>query len=357
MHFKPINPLNFEKVLDGKSIKLFTLKNKNGLRSEITNYGGKVVSLWVPDRNGQLTDIVLGFDNIDSYLKTKEPYFGALIGRYGNRIAKGKFSLEGKEYILATNNGNNHLHGGSKGFNAVVWDAKQIDSQTLELIYFSKDGEEGYPGNLTVKVIYTLTDDNELKIDYHATTDQITVINLTHHSFFNMKGEGNGTINDHILEINANQFTPVDNELIPTGELLEVEGTPFDFRKAKAIGKDLDLENLQLKYGLGYDHNFVLYRPDSLGSNLIKVASVLEPVSGRTMEVWTTEPGLQFYGGNFLNGQDTGKTGKPYTFRSAFCLETQHFPDSPNQANFPSTVLKPGEVYQSKTLYRFSVEN
>jgi aldose 1-epimerase len=351
-----LNPDNFEKLIDGKQVHLFSLANRNGLLATITNYGGKVVSLETPDKQGNLADIVMGFSSIDNYLKAKEPYFGALIGRYGNRIANGKFTLNGKVYTLATNNGVNHLHGGGKGFNAVVWDAKQINAKTLELSYLSVDGEEGYPGNLNVQVIYTLTDSNELKVEYSATTDQPTVVNLTHHSFFNLCGEGNGTINDHVLHINADAYTPVDAGLIPTGNVEPVDGTPFDFRSPKAIKTDLQKENEQLGYGHGYDHNFVLKNTLKNAEGLSFAAKVTEPMSGRTMEVWTNEPGLQFYGGNFLNGSDIGKCGKPYSFRTAFCLETQHFPDSPNQPNFSSTVLKPGTTYHSVCVYKFEVE-
>jgi aldose 1-epimerase len=348
----PLKQSDFDTTINRKKTALYILKNKNGLEAAITNYGGKVVSLIVPDRNGKMADVVLGFLNIHDYLNAKEPYFGALIGRYGNRIAKGRCVVDGKTLELATNNGENHLHGGKVGFNAVVWDAKQLNAQTLELSYHSKDGEEGYPGNLTVIVIYELTDSNELKIHYLAFTDKTTIVNLTHHYFFNLQGEGNATINDHMLMINADKYTPVDKGLIPTGELAPVEGTPFDFRKLKTIQHDLHTTNKQLEYGNGYDHNFVL---NKTGDSLTLAARVEEPVSGRVMEVWTTEPGLQFYGGNFLNGKDVGKSGKPYLFRSAFCLETQHFPDSPNHANFPSTVLMPGETYHSVCVYRFSV--
>ena len=314
--------------------------------------GGKVVSLWTPDRKGHYEDIVLGYSNINDYLNSKEKYFGALIGRYGNRIANGKFSLNGKGYDLAKNNGVNHLHGGNKGFDSVVWDAKQVDGQTLELRYVSKNMEEGYPGNLTIKVVYRLTDNNELKIEYWASTDEPTVINLTHHSFFNLKGAGNGTINNHLLQINAAYYTPVDNGLIPTGEIASVENSPFNFQKIIAIGKNVDVENQQLKYGLGYDHNFVLNQKLE-GLNF--AAKVIEPASGRTMEVYTNEPGLQFYGGNFLNGTATGKNSKVYNYRTAFCLETQHFPDSPNKIHFPTTKLNPGEEYYSICVYKFFI--
>lgn len=330
-----------------------TLTNKNGMMATITPYGGKIISLIVPDRNGILGDVVLGYDSAEQY-PNGNPYFGALIGRYGNRIAKGKFSLEGTEYQLKTNNGANALHGGPGGFHNVTWGLEKADSENgVELHYTSKDGEEGYPGNLKVKVTYSLTDENELMIDYEATTDKTTVVNLTHHSFFNLAGAGNGTILDHSLFINADRFTPVDDGLIPSGELKNVKGTPFDFTKPSKIGDRIDSDDAQLKNGKGYDHNWVLLRKDE---GLSLAAIVTEPTSGRVMEVWTTEPGLQFYSGNFLNGNDIGKGGKKYEFRTAFCLETQHFPDSPNQPNFPSTVLKPGETYKHKTVYKFKVQ-
>ncbi len=349
---KLINKEAFEKIVDGKQVRLFTLKNRLGTVSQITNYGGKVVSLWIQDKNGNYKDIVLGYSNIDGFLTAKEKYFGALIGRYGNRIGKGKFTLNGKDYILATNNGINHLHGGKKGYNEVVWDAKQINDQTLEFSYLSKHMEEGYPGNLTIKVLYQLSDNNELRVEYWATTDKATVINLTHHSFFNLKGAGNGTINDHLLFINAPYYTPVDEGLIPTGDISTVEDTPMDFRELISIGKRVNKDFEQLKYGLGYDHNWVLNQ-NFEGYNY--AAKVIEPLSGRTMEVYTNEPGLQFYGGNFLDGSTIGKVGKAYEHRSAFCLETQHFPDSPNKEHFPSTVLAPGEEYYSICIYKFSI--
>ncbi|SNZ01149.1 aldose epimerase family protein [Flagellimonas pacifica] len=349
---KLIEKTAFEKTVDGKKVALYTLKNTSGTVCQITNYGGKVVSLWVKDKSGVYEDIVLGHSNIDDFLTTKEKYFGALIGRYGNRIGQGKFSLDGKEYTLATNNGQNHLHGGNKGYDAVVWDAKQVDSNTLELGYVSKHMEEGYPGNLTIKVKYRLTDKNELKIEYWASTDQSTIVNLTHHSFFNLKGAGNGTINDHLLQINAAYFTPVDEGLIPTGELLEVENTSMDFQKLTSIGEHVNEAYEQLQYGLGYDHNFVLNQTKD-GLNF--AAKVVEPISGRIMEVYTNEPGLQFYGGNFLDGSVTGKYHKKYDYRTAFCLETQHFPDSPNKPQFPTTRLDPKEEYYSICVYKFSI--
>ena len=347
-----LNKSDFETEIDGKQVQLYTLKNHSGMISEITNYGGKVVSLWTSNRKGHYEDIVLGYSNIKDYLKSKEKYFGALIGRYGNRIADGKFALNAKKYDLAQNNGLNHLHGGNKGLESVVWDAKQVDGQTLELRYISKNMEEGYPGNLNIKVVYKLTNNNELKIEYWASTDEPTVINLTHHSFFNLKGAGNGAINNHLLQINAAYYTPVDNGLIPTGEIASVENSPFDFQKMIEIGQRVDAENQQLKYGLGYDHNFVL---NQKLEGLNYAAKVVEPVSGRTMEVYTNEPGLQFYGGNFLNGTEIGKNNKAYDYRTAFCLETQHFPDSPNKNNFPTTKLNPGEKYYSICIYKFFI--
>ncbi len=343
---------HFLKQVDGKDVKLFTLKNENGIVSQITNYGGRVVSLWTPDNNGKMDDIVLGYETISGYLNSNEIYFGALIGRYGNRIAKGKFTTNGKEYNLATNNDKNHLHGGIKGFNNVVWDAKQTDDKTLELSYISQDMEEGYPGTLKTKIIYTLTENDVLKVTYWATTDKPTILNLTHHSFFNLHGAGNGSINDHVLQIFADNYTPVDSGLIPTGEIASVTGTPMDFTLPVAIGKRVENDFEQLKFGLGYDHNWVLNQSDN---GLTKAAIITDPKSGRTIEVFTNEPGMQFYGGNFLDGNDIGKYRKAYEFRSAFCLETQHFPDSPNHPNFPSTILNPGEVYYSICVYKFSV--
>ena len=342
----------FNKVIDGHPVDLFRLTNKYGMVTEITNYGGRVVTLWVPDKAGKFTDIVLGYETLDGYLNSNEAYFGALIGRYGNRIANGRFSLNDQEYFLAANNAANHLHGGVKGFNVIVWKANQIDSSTLELNYKSVDGEEGYPGNLDIKVIYTLSDENELKVEYWATTDKSTPVNLTHHSFFNLHGDGRGSIADHKLQINANTYTPVDDGLIPTGEFASVQGTPMDFRLAKAIGKDIDKNSKQLVYGNGYDLNWIINQ-NSEGLNF--AAKVVEPRSSRVMEVYTNEPGIQFYTGNFLNGSDIGKNNRPYRSREAFCLETQHYPDSPNHSNFPNTILKPGEKYYSICIYRFAI--
>ena len=303
-------------------IELYALENSNGLVTQITNYGGRVVSLWVPDKNGNFEDIVLGFDNIEGYKNSNEKYFGALIGRYGNRIQNGQFKIDKMTYNLATNNGENHLHGGPKGFHEVVWSANQIDGQTLELSYFSKDGEVGYPGNLNVKVQYTLSDQDELKIEYWAETDKTTHVNLTHHSFFNLKGAGNGVINDHVMEINADYYTPVDAGLIPNGKISSVKNTPMDFLKPTRIGERVNSNFEQINYGLGYDHNWVLNQSES---DLNFAAKVTEPESGRSISVFTNEPGLQFYGGNFLDGSDVGKNAKSYNHRTAFCLETSIF--------------------------------
>ncbi|MDZ4716453.1 MAG: aldose epimerase family protein [Cytophagales bacterium] len=338
------------------ALQVYTVQNANGLKMTVTNFGGKIISLWVPDKAGKLADIVLGYDSAQQYLDGN-PYFGAMIGRYGNRIAGGKFSVEGKEYELAVNNGSNSLHGGPNGFHNVFWDVKEKSSgagPSLEMAYVSKDGEEGYPGNLSMTVTYTLTNNNELQIDYAATTDQTTVVNLTHHSFFNLAGEGSGDILNHVMMINGSRFCPVDKELIPTGELRSVTGTPFDFQLPHAIGARIRGNDAQLKFGNGYDHNWVLNKTPN---EFALAARVSEPVSGRVMEVWTTEPGLQFYSGNFLNPSESGIGGKTYDFRSAFCLETQHFPDSPNKPDFPSTVLRSGESYTQKTVYKFLSAN
>jgi aldose 1-epimerase len=349
-----IKKSSFGKTPEGVQADLYTLTNKNGVEVDITNYGGAVVSLKVPDRNGKLGDVVLGFDSVDGYESNKS-YIGAIIGRYGNRIGHAQFSIDGKTYTLAKNNGENTLHGGIKGFNKAVWSAKEIPAkggQALELTYLSEDGEENFPGNLHVRVVYTLTDSNELKIEYSATTDKQTVVNLTNHSYFNLGGPGSGDVLGHILQIEADKFTPVDASLIPTGELRGVEGTPFDFRKPTAIGARIDSNDEQIKLGGGYDHNLVLRRKASDPISL--AARVVEPTTGRVLEVWTTEPGVQFYTGNFLDGTAQGKGGISYAKRSAFCLETQHFPDSPNQPKFPSTVLKPGERYNTTTIYKFT---
>jgi DUF1680 family protein/galactose mutarotase-like enzyme len=345
----------FGQMPDGRLVRLFTIVNRHNVRVQITSFGGKVVSLAAPDRAGTLGDVVLGYATLPEWL-AGNPYFGALIGRYGNRIAGGAFTIDGKAYALARNNGPNALHGGPGGFHNVLWDAAEIatdDARGVELTYVSKDGEEGYPGALKAVVTYTLNNRNELEIAYKATTDKPTVVNLTHHSFFNLRGAGNGDILGHRLTINASRFTPVDATLIPTGELRPVAGTPFDFTAAHAVGERIGAADTQLSYGKGYDHNFVL---DGNAGELRLAAVVVEPESGRRMEVLTTEPGLQFYAGNFLDGSDKGKKGISYGFRSAFCLEAQHYPDSPNQPTFPSTVLRPGARYTQRTVYRFSVE-
>lgn len=347
-----VKKATFGKTNDGKSVKIFTLTNSKGTEAKIINYGGRIVSLKVADKNGKFEDVILGYDDLNGYLSDNF-FFGGIIGRYANRIAKGKFSLNGKEYMLAKNNGENHLHGGVKRFDVLVWTAKSLANKTgavLELTHFSKDGEEGYPGNLSVKVVYTLTENDELKMEYSATTDQDTVINLTNHAYFNLAGSG--TILNHILKINADKFTPTDSGSIPTGELREVAGTPFDFRVGKTMGKQIDEANEQLKFGSGYDHNWVLNKKPNEFS---LAASVEEPNSGRVLEVLTTEPGIQFYAGNFL-ADGKGKGGKIYNKREGFCLETQHFPDSPNQPKFPTTVLKKGEKFASTTIYKFSVK-
>jgi aldose 1-epimerase len=343
----------FGKTPDGIVVDLYTLTNAQGVRAKIITYGGIITSLEVPDKAGKLGDVVLGYDTLDPYVRNN-PYFGAIIGRYGNRIAKGKFSLSGNGYTLAQNDGENHLHGGIKGFDKVVWKAEPVkskDSVGLRLTYLSKDGEEGYPGNLSSTVIYALTNKNELRIEYTATTDKDTIVNLTHHSYFNLAGAGSPTILEHEMWINADRFTPIDKGLIPTGELRSVKNTPMDFTQPNAIGKRIDQKDDQLEYGRGYDHNWVLNKK---GQTLTLAARVNEPVTGRIMEVHTTEPGLQFYSGNFLDGRVKGKGDKTYARRSGFCLEAQHFPDSPNKPDFPSVMLRPGQKYTQTTVYKFS---
>jgi len=342
----------FGKLPSGAAVDLYTLAD-GPYQARVMTYGAVLVSFQAPDKQGKLADVVLGFDNAEGYYENfngpKDAYFGGTIGRYANRIAHGAFTLDGKKYQLPTNDGPNTLHGGPHGFNNVMWEGKQI-SDGVELTYHSKDGEEGFPGNLTATVKYTLVR-GDLKIEYTATTDKDTVVNLTNHAYFNLAGEGNGDILKHQLTLHASHFTPVDATLIPTGELKQVESTPFDFRKATAIGDRINADDEQLKLGHGYDHNWVL---DSHTGGLGEAAEVYDPSSGRVMKVRTTEPGIQFYSGNFLDGSIKGKGGKPYTHRSALCLETQHFPDSPNHANFPSTELKPGTTYHSVTVYSFS---
>jgi aldose 1-epimerase len=345
----------FGKTKDGQAVDLYTFSNAQGMEVRAMTYGGIILSVKVPDRNGKLDDVTLGFDSLEPYL-AGHPYFGAIIGRYGNRIGKARFKLDGKEYKLAANNGPNSLHGGVKGFDKVVWSAEPFDKPEgvgVVFTYTSPDGEEGFPGTLQTKVTYTLNDKNELIFDYYATTDKPTPVNLTNHTYFNLAGPGTRDILDHVMMIHADNTTPVDSTLIPTGEIKSVEGTPFDFRKPTPIGARIDADDQQIKYGPGYDHNFVLNRP---GPGLSLAARVSEPSTGRVMEVRTTEPGIQFYSGNFLDGTLTGKGGHVYKRRFGFCLETQHFPDSPNKPLFPSTILRPGETYTSQTVYAFSVE-
>lgn len=343
----------FGKAPSGQAVSLYTLTNKHGAQVKITNYGGIVTSITVPDRRGHLGDVVLGFDNIEGYVK-HSPYFGALIGRYGNRIAKGRFKLDGKTYKLAVNNGPNSLHGGKVGFDKKVWTATPMHMANgvgLGLGLVSANGEEGYPGKLTVKVVYTWTDDDTLRINYTATTNKDTVLNLTNHSYFNLNGQGNGTILGQRMMINANRYTPIDKTSIPLGPLASVFGTPFDFRRPTAIGARINSNNTQIKNGAGYDHNFVLnHPPHALGL----AARAVSPESGRVLTVSTTEPGVQFYTGNFLDGTFSGKGGKVYKKRYAFCLECQHFPDSPNHPAFPTTELRPGQTYRQTTEYHFS---
>ena len=344
----------FGKLPDGTPIELYTLRNSHGMEATIMTYGGIVTSLKVPDKNGKLGDVVLGYDNLDGYLKST-PYFGALIGRYGNRIAKGKFSLDGVEYTLATNNMPNSLHGGLKGFDKVVWTARPLptaNGPSLILTYVSRNGEEGYPGNLLVTAVYSVTENNALRIDFTATTDQKTVVNLTHHSYFNLRGSGD--VLGHVVYINADKITPVDSTLIPTGELRPVAGTPFDFRTPTLVGARINNTNdEQIVFGNGYDHNWVLNKQTN---ELSLAASIYEPTTGRTMEVWSTSPATQFYTGNFLDGTITGKGGWTYQFRDAFCFEPQHYPDSPNHPAFPTTELKPGETYRNTIIYKFGAE-
>jgi len=346
---------SFGTLPDGTPVDLYTMTNVQGMEIRAMNYGGIVVSLRVPDRKGNLDDIALGFDDLKGYL-ANTPYFGAIIGRYGNRIANGKFTLDGRDYTLAKNNGPNTLHGGLKGFDKVIWHAEPFQNDAgvgITLTYTSKDGEEGFPGNLRTKVTYTLTDKNEWIIDYEAVTDKSTPVNLTEHTYFNLAGEGKGDVLSHLLKLNASRFTPVDQNLIPTGELRPVKATPMDFTEPTSIGARIDADYEQLRFGRGYDHNFAL---DGKGSDPVLAARVKELTTGRVLEVYTTEPGLQFYSGNFLDGTIKGKQGHVYKQRFAFCLETQHFPDSPNHPDFPTTVLRPGQKYHSRTIYKMSAE-
>jgi aldose 1-epimerase len=342
----------FERTIDGKQTHLYILKNKSGMQIAVTNYGGHLVSALVSGKGGKLTSVVIGFDDYEGFKKASSAFYGATIGRYGNRIAKGHFVLDGKRYDLFINNKPNSLHGGQKGFGEMVWDGKQISDQKVELTYLSKDMEEGYPGNLTCKVTYELTDDNGIQINYEATTDKPTVVNLTNHAYFNLNGAGSGSILDHVVQIDAANYTPVDSTLIPTGKIAPVAGTPFDFSKPTTIGSRIDANDDQIKKGPGYDHNFVLNKHDLK----TPIATVTGDKSGITMQIFTEEPGLQFYSGNFMAGANTIAGGAKDDHRTAFAMETQHYPDSPNQPNFPSTVLRPGQTYKTVTIYKFSVK-
>lgn len=343
---------NFDTIIDGKKVALYWIENK-GIKAAFTNYGGRLVGLWVADKNGKQTDVVVGMNSAKGFKNATEPYFGATIGRVGNRIAKGQFTLEGKKYQVPLNNGKNALHGGVKGFQDVVWDASKTDDHTLVLTYVSPDGEQGFPGKLNVKVTYTLTDDQTVKMEYEASTDKTTVVNLTNHAFFNLNGEGSGTILNHELQLYADKFTPVDEGLIPTGELKPVKNTPFDFTSKHTIGERIETKDEQLKFGKGYDHNYALSEPKKDG--FIHAATIKGDVSGVTLDVYTEEPGLQFYSGNFMQSKNTFKSGSKDDFRTAFALETQHFPDAPNQPKFAPIVLKKGEKYHTVSLYKFSV--
>lgn len=344
---------NFDTIIDGKKVNLFWIENQ-GIKAAFTNYGGRLVGLWVADKNGKPTDVVVGMNSAAGFKNATEPYFGATIGRVGNRIAKGKFTLEGKEYQVPLNNGKNALHGGVKGFQDVVWDAVKTNENTLVFSYVSPDGEQGFPGNLKVKVTYTIADDNSVKMEYEATTDKTTVVNLTNHAFFNLNGEGSGTILNHELQIYANEFTPVDEGLIPNGELKAVKNTPFDFTSKHTIGERIESKDEQLKFGKGYDHNYVLNGTKKNGLN--HAATISGDKSGIVMDIFTQEPGLQFYSGNFMQSKNTFKSGSKDDFRTAFALETQHFPDAPNQPKFAPIVLKPGQKYHTVSYYQFSVK-
>lgn len=347
-----LDPSKFETTVDGKAVKLYVLKNKAGMEVCATNYGGRIVSVMVPDRNNQWRDVVLGHDSIADYIHI-DGNFGALIGRYGNRINQGRFTLDGVEYQLPQNNYGHCLHGGPKGFHHSVWNATQPNDTTLELTLHSPDGEAGFPGNLDVKVVYTLTSDNALCLQYTATTDKPTVVNLTNHSYFNLSGNAANDVLNDTVQFDADAFTPIDSTFMTWGEIRPVEGTPFDFRAGKTVGQDIEADDEQLKNGLGYDHNMVL----NTGGDLSKVACrISDPTNGIVLRVYTTEPGIQFYTGNFLDGKVKGKGGIAYPRRSAICVETQHYPDSPNQPNYPSVVLRPGETYSSTCIYKFSVE-
>lgn len=349
-----IDPAAFQKTLDGKQVDLYALVGENGIGMLVTNYGARIVSLCVPDANGNPVDVVLGYNNLDDYKALREAYLGAAIGRYGNRIGGGKFTLDGVDYQLIQNDGQNSLHGGPSGYHDKVWDATVVDQNKILFTYISPDGDQNYPGTLEVSMTYELTAENGLRIEYTASTNQATICNLTHHSYFNLSGEGAETINDHVLTIQSDSITPVDNTLIPTGEMMPVAGSPFDFNQATVIGERINDSHEQLSFGNGYDHNWVLTRETE--NEVEWIASVYSPVTNIQMDILTDQPGLQFYGGNFLTGREIGKSGKAYPYRSAFCLETQHYPDAPNKAHFPSTTLLPGETYKHVCVYQFSVK-
>lgn len=352
---KLIEPKVFDTIIDNQKVALYTLESGNGLTMQVTNYGGRIVSLWVPDKDGKYEDVVLGFDNIEKYINNEgERFLGPVIGRYANRIAKATFELDGVTYQLPANDNGNCLHGGLKGFDSHVWTVDSVGKNQIIMSYTSPDGDEGFPGNVNVQMTYSLTQDNELEIKYKATTDKPTHINLTNHSHFNLKGAGNGDILDQILTVNASNITPVDSLLIPTGEIASVENTPFDFRKATAIGQRINDDNDQLKKGKGYDHNWVVDKKDS--STVELIATLYDPTSGRVMEVLTDQPGVQIYTGNFFTGKVIGKYGKPLLHRGAIAMEVQKFPDTPNQPNFPATRVNPGETYQQTCVYKFSVK-
>lgn len=346
---------DFDTTLDGNEISLYTISNSKGMQVSITNYGARVVSILVPAKDGTPIDVVLGFNNIDDYLKSPDPYFGPCVGRVGNRIAKGKFTLDGVDYTLAVNNGPNHLHGGLKGLHKVVWEFDSVSDNEIVLHYSSPDMEEGYPGNLEIGLVYSISEDNALTMEYSATTDKTTPVNLTNHSYFNLSGNSSTSINQHVLTINADGYTPVDSTLIPLGTVEPVEASPFDFRKPKAIGTDVNEENIQLKYGAGYDHNFALNKEE--GDSLTLAARVYSPESGVEMTIYTVEPGIQFYGGNFFTGEITGKDGNKVGYRCGLALEPQHFPDAPNQPAFESILLAPGELYSTVSKYVFDVRD
>ncbi|MEX0883525.1 MAG: aldose epimerase family protein [Cyclobacteriaceae bacterium] len=350
-----MDPTKFEKSLEGGEVKLYHLHNENGMEMTVTNYGARVVELFAPDKEGNFEDVVLGYDNLDDYINHPGSYYGAPIGRYGNRIAGANFPLDGQEYELEANNGPNNLHGWPGGYHIVVWDVLEATDQKLAMKYVSEDGHGGFPGNLTVYMNYFLTDDNEFKITYEAETDQPTIVNLTHHSFFNLNGHGEGDVLNHMLELNADHFTPVNEVLIPLGEIAPVKGTPMDFREPHLIGERIDNDYEQLQIGGGYDHNWVINRENESTATIL-AATVWVPENGRKMEVFTDQPGVQVYTGNFMDGTSPSKDGKTYEKRGAICLETQHFPDSPNQSQFPSVTLRPGEKYEHVCIYKFSVE-